>query len=377
MAKSNQQNSKKTTAPTEEGRKYRNFPKLTLEGTLVLPQKIQDEMGGKPMKRLLLAEALGMSPSSSNFRELLSSAYKYGLTEGTEKADHISLTTTGGAATQQADQSSRLRALRTAVLTPPVFGLLFRDYANKRLPSPEMLPKILHTQYQVPSDSAEECATNLSANGRYADIVRDIGGSPHILLDADLSKPKLSNEPPDEEASLQQEVPPSTPDIITAVPPPLSTLSSPNAGNAPKPIFVGHGKNKAPLQQLQRLLTTFQIPHKVVIDEANLGRPIPQKVKDTIDECGSAILIFTRDEKFFDEAGNEIWRPSENVVHELGATSFVYGDRIVSFKKKGLHFPTNFQSIGYIEFEADDLQARTADLLKELIGFGLVRVTTT
>ena len=115
----------------------------------------------------------------------------------------------------------------------------------------------------------------------------------------------------------------------------------------------------------------------MVVDEANLGRPIPLKVKQTIEECGSAILIFTRDEKFFDEHGNEIWRPSENVVHELGATSFAYGDRIVIFKEKGLHFPTNFQSIGYIEFEPGDLMARTADLLKELIGFGLVKVTPT
>jgi predicted nucleotide-binding protein len=144
---------------------------------------------------------------------------------------------------------------------------------------------------------------------------------------------------------------------------------------APKPIFVGHGKNKAPLLQLQKLLTTFQISHKVAIDEPHLGRPIPQKVKDIILECGSAILIFTKDEKFFDDKGNELWRPSENVVYELGAASFLYDDRIVIFKEKGLHFPTNFQSIGYIEFDHDDLEARTADLLKELIGFGLVKVT--
>ena len=100
-------------------------------------------------------------------------------------------------------------------------------------------------------------------------------------------------------------------------------------------------------------------------------------MKDAIDECGSAILIFTRDEKFFDSAGAEVWRPSENVVHELGATSFTYGDRIVIFKEKGLHFPTNFQNIGYIEFESNDIAARTADLLEELIGFGLVKVTST
>ncbi len=66
-----------------------------------------------------------------------------------------------------------------------------------------------------------------------------------------------------------------------------------------KPIFVDHAKNKAPLQKLQGMPTTFQIAHKATIEEANLGRPISQKVKDCIDQCGSAILIFTRDEKFF------------------------------------------------------------------------------
>jgi hypothetical protein len=78
--------------------KRRNFPKHSLEASLVVAQKIQDEMGGKPMNRLLLADALGLSPSSSNFREILSSSYKYGLTEGTEKADEISLSAIGGGA---------------------------------------------------------------------------------------------------------------------------------------------------------------------------------------------------------------------------------------------------------------------------------------
>jgi len=377
--------SKKPEPPGGDVRRYRNFPKHTLEAALPLPQKIQDEMGGKPMNRLLLADGLGMSPSSSNFRELLSSAYKYGLTDGTEKADTISLTSTGSSATQYIDSSARIKALRTAALAPEVFGQLFRDYANKKLPSSEMLPKILRSQYRVPSDLTGECATNLAANGRFADIVRDIGGSPHILLDAEHSvhtQEKLPDETSvDEGVETSVSVggslltqPSATP--IVAHPAATSPAARSTSGG-PKPIFVGHGKNKGPLQQLQRLLTTFQIPHKVVVDEANLGRPISQKVKDTIEECGSAILIFTRDEKMLNESGQELWRPSENVIHELGATSFAYGDRIVIFKEKGLHFPTNFQNIGYIEFESDDLTARTADLLKELIGFGLVKVTPT
>src|SRR5687767_2701795 len=193
MAKS-KSSPKPSPQSVSEGRKNRNFPKHTLEEVLVLPQKIQDEMGGKPMNRLLLADALGLSPSSSNFRELLSSSYKYGLTEGTEKAESISLTSTGSAATQQADQAARLRALRSAVLTPTIFGRVFRDYINKKLPSAEMLPKILRTQYEVPNDLTDECGSHIAANGRFVDIIRVIGGSPHILLDVDSSSVKGESE---------------------------------------------------------------------------------------------------------------------------------------------------------------------------------------
>jgi predicted nucleotide-binding protein len=358
----------------DTGRKPRNFPKHTLKESLVLAQKIQDEMGGKPMNRLLLADALSVSPSSSTYRDLLSSANKYGLIEGNEKSDNIGLGEHGGAATQ-ADQIARLRGLRSAALQPPVFGRFFREYSNKKIPSAEMLPKILRTQYEVPAELASDCAKLLTENGNFVDIVRDIGGSPHILLDAELQTSSQAPPSPDiaeiDFASKDESLKVALP----AASVPQSAPLTPRAG--PKPIFVGHGKNKGPLQQLLQLLTTFRIPYKVVVDEANLGRPIPQKVKDTMEQCGSAILIFTRDEKFYDQDRNELWRPSENVVHELGATSFAYGDRIVIFKEKGLHFPTNFQSIGYIEFEAEAIQARTADLLKELIGFGLVKVTPT
>lgn len=329
------------------------------------------------MNRLLLADALGLSPSSSNFREILSSSYKYGLSDGTEKADQITLTAIGEAATSK-DAVKRLVALRTAALRSPVFGQFFRDFGNKKVPSTEMLPKVLHASYDVPSDLTAECASLVDMNGRFVEIIREIGGSPHILLEAEVAK--LGNELPSNEDEEKSGDPfgPAVPSIsmLPAEPMKRGAEPAPPSGG-PKPIFVAHGKNKVPLQQLQALLSSFQIPHKVVVDEANLGRPISQKVRDTLQECGSAILIFTRDEQFIDKTGAEIWRPSENVVYELGATSYLYGDRIVIFKEKGIHFPTNFQNIGYIEFESNDIQARTADLLKELIGFGLVRVTPT
>ncbi len=153
----------------------------------------------------------------------------------------------------------------------------------------------------------------------------------------------------------------------------VGSSAAPALGQA---IFVGHGKNKKPLEQLKKILDQFRIPHKVAIDEPNLGRPIGAKVREIMESCNCAILIFTGDEEFRDIGGNEIWRPSENVVFELGASGYLYGNRIVIMKEESVEFPTNFRELGYISFAKDQLEAKAMEILKELIGFGIVKVST-
>jgi predicted nucleotide-binding protein len=155
----------------------------------------------------------------------------------------------------------------------------------------------------------------------------------------------------------------------TELTPPASSVT-----DRPKPIFIGHGKKKGPLEKVERFLNDFKIPHRIAVQEPNLGRPISAKVKEVMAECGSAILIFTCDERLRNDKGDELWRPSENVVHEFGAASYAYDGRIVVMKEKGLDLPSNFSDIGYIEFEENQMEAKNTDLLRELIGFGLVRV---
>jgi hypothetical protein len=112
----------------------RNFPQHTLEESIAVAQKITDERGGKPFKRLLLSEALGIKPGSSNLKMLLSSSYKYGLTDGTEKASEISLTELGKKATATTDPVARIAARRQAALKPELFSQFFNDYRDKKLP---------------------------------------------------------------------------------------------------------------------------------------------------------------------------------------------------------------------------------------------------
>jgi hypothetical protein len=47
----------------------------------------------------------------------------------------------------------------------------------------------------------------------------------------------------------------------------------------------------------------------------------------------------------------------------------------VIFKERSVTLPSNFSSIGWIEFDKQDLTAKAVELFRELIAFGLVRIT--
>jgi len=143
-----------------------------------------------------------------------------------------------------------------------------------------------------------------------------------------------------------------------------------------KGIFIGHGKNKKALDELEKILRQFNVPYKVAEAEPNLGRPISAKVKETMDECDAAILIFTADEELRDLEGEAVWRPSENVVHELGAAGYRYGTRIMILKDERVHMASNYSDLGYIAFEEGNLSSKATEVLKELIGFKILRLTT-
>jgi predicted nucleotide-binding protein len=117
----------------------------------------------------------------------------------------------------------------------------------------------------------------------------------------------------------------------------------------------------------------------VAVDEAHKGRPISAKVAQLMqEECSSGIFIFTADEQFLREKDGkmeEVWRPSENVVYELGAASILYENRIVIFKEKGVSFPSDFSDLGYIEFEKDQLATELGSLFSELVALDILEVT--
>jgi predicted nucleotide-binding protein len=301
---------------------------------------------------------------------LLSASIKYGLTTGSYNQAKVSLTALARDILEPTSDETRIRALAKAAFTPSVLGRIFEAYKNKKVPDPQFFQNALARDFGVPRDQAAKCATIFQENVEFLGLLRQATTGKWLAAEpAGSSFEQQSPEPSDVEAGER------VPLNIAESREPLLAPATKTREQAKNAIFVGHGKNKVPLQQLEKLLSEYKIPHKVAIDEANKGRPISQKVAEVMHECGAAIIIFTADEEFKDASGQTTFRPSENAVFELGAASALYGSRVVIFKEAGVNFPTNFRDIGYIEFEKDRLDAKVNDLFRELIGFQLITVS--
>ncbi len=350
------------------------FPKHSLKTALRVALALEEKNSGNPMPPTDIAIAIEKSPGSSDFRVLLSSSIKYGLTTGSYKQPRIAMTTLARDIVAPTSDDVKSRALFLSAFTPPLFKTIFGAYKGKKVPDMQFFQNALVRDFGVSKDQAGRCAAVFYENADYLGLIRQASTGRWLAFEptgiAAPEEPMGPSEEGDEESTR--------PDPTGGTSTPQHNRSedkSPLTPSAKNAIFLGHGKNRIPLQQLEKFLSEYKIPHKVVVDEANQGRPISQKVADSMNECGAAIIIFTADEEFKDAHGQIIFRPSENAIFELGAASALYGSRVVIFKETSVTFPTNFRDIGYIEFEKDRLDAKVSELFRELIAFKLITVS--
>jgi hypothetical protein len=359
----------KQTNEPERRRPSSEVPKHALETALAVPQVLEDKNGGNPLPPMDVALALDMSPGSSNFRDLLSSSIKYGLTSGSFNQPRVSLESLGKSIMAPTSSEERRLSLFQAAMRPEPFRRVYDFYKGKKLPDPQFLGSTLVREFGIAKENVDKFVEVFNANVAYLGLVKDSPTGRWLSAEQSLE----TQVSPDGASATASPPEPIVPEVARPKP---SASASPEAVSALRnAIFVGHGKDKAPREQLEKILTEYRLPFKVAEDEANRGRPISQKVAEVMHECGAAILIFTADEEFKDKDGNTIYRPSENVIHELGAASVLYGSRIIIFRDSRVQFPTNFRDIGYITFEPGQLAAKVNELFRELIGFGLIKIS--
>lgn len=373
----------------------RPYPPIVLKEVAKLAQAIRDSNAGRPMNRILLAHAMGRSPSSTQFRDLITSSGKYGFTNGNYGSESIELTELGQQLTTPRSQEEHLDALRQGMRNIPLFDQVLTHFNNNKLPPPEFLRNTLERDtFKVQPEWAQEAAELFTENGREVGFVRQVAGSPYVILE---SGPPVEDTQSDIRETLvapnetRADGKPLTADALGAdqlaidVPRPVApnSASSPPSPAPPEGLtrpesrqfLIAHGWDKEALQQVQNILNRFHIPYVVAQEEPSAGRPISQKVHDLIKSCSAGIFIFSADQEFRNKDGETIWRPRENVIYELGAASLEYGQRIVVFKERGVYFPSDFSDLGHIEYEKGKLEAKAMDLIMELIALGAVKIT--
>jgi Predicted nucleotide-binding protein containing TIR-like domain len=351
-----------------------DIPRVTLDQALRVPRAIADQYGKTPTRPLDVAAALNMTPTAGSFRELCGASIGYGLTEGGPNAQVISLTPLGRRAVAPLTEGDDARAQREAALQPTIVRGFLEQYDGSALPSEKIAFNVLESK-GVPASRTQEVHQLILRNAESVGFLKPIKDRTYVDLTGaapatptEVQMGEVADPEPDESGEG------ATPNNGAVSEKPGDETSQVGNRAEPNAIFLGHGKNRKPLDQLIRILDEYGIPHKEAIAEPNAGRPIPAKVAGTMRECGAAILIFTADEEFRNAADETVWRPSENVAHELGAASVLYDNRIIIFKEEGVTLASNFSSIGYISFEKDKLSDKGIDLFRELVNFKIVSV---
>jgi len=360
------------------GSRNRNFPPVTLAEALRVPRIIQDEAGGMTTTRLTLADLLGTTPSSSVFERLVAGSRFYGLTEGGINAREFTPTSLGELATAD-DDEKRSAALKQAVMNVPPFKLFFETYVDRKVPGPAAMKDFLVNTATVPEEHADACITHLRADAATAGLTRTIGNALWVDLDGVPQTPAANDEAAESDDLDEVDESPTGSETNGRLAAeqekaPEGPPTPPEPPTIPQAIFVAGRKSKS-LDQLVKILDEYKIPHLLAEDEPNVGRPISVKVAETMRQCGAAIIVFTPDEELRNAKDEPIWRPSQNMVHELGAAGMQYGRRIVIFREERVDLASNYSDIGHITFKEGELDAKTNELFRELIAFGLVNIT--
>lgn len=345
-------------------------PSVTLAEALAVPQAIKDNFAGQATAPLLVAEACGVTPASSNWRVLTGAAVAYGLTNGAYNSKEISITPLGERIVAPLIEGDSEIALREAALKPTILSEFYHQYDRNKLPKVEIAYNVLQKK-GVPAERLENAWNILRANATRTNMLRVIGGNEYIYLDLEGRQVECTVdevEVIEPKAADNLVVPDEVLEKMNITPPTAPTPQRAELKREKPNIFISHGKNNTVIVgQLKELLTYGQMEPVVSIERETTAIPVPDKVFDDMRNCDAGIIHIDLEEVPIGD-GNQTYRHlNENVLIEIGAAIALYGKRVILLCKKGTLLPSNLQGLYRCEYEGNQLDyASTMKLLKTM-----------
>lgn len=128
------------------------------------------------------------------------------------------------------------------------------------------------------------------------------------------------------------------------------------AASLPKPskrVFVVHGHDEEAKQTTARFLEHIGLEPVILHEQPNSGRTIIEKFEDHAD-VGFAVVLLTPDDVAHPAGASDKLsrRARQNVILELGYfIGRLTRRRVCALYKPGVEIPSDYQGVGYVEFD--------------------------
>lgn len=352
----------------EKKRVQSEFPKDTLEQSLRVAQALEEANGGQPLPPVETATALGISPGSSDFRALLSSSFKYGLTSGSYKSERIELTDLGRQIVEPKSTEESREGLVAAALAPPTFRNIYEYYKGKKIPEKAFFQNTIVREFGVPREHAGICVDTFTENVDAAGLVRATKSGPWLSIEA--APPKVNESSDDEEEHPQE-----TADVVSDFVGPGRSAIAPDRHNGAvvkvdpreRRVFVTHGTDKSFVEPIKKLLGFGEMVPVVAVERQSVSKPVPDKVMDDMRSCGAAIIHVDAEQTLMDSEANAHVVLNPNVLIEIGGAMALYGRRFVLLVRDGVKLPSNLQGLYEVRYQGGTLDGDATIRLLEAI----------
>jgi len=346
-----------------------DVPSCSMEKALSIAQAIADNYGFKPSTPIQVASALQMAPGGASFRMLAGASIAYGFTSGGYNAEKIAIEPLGMRIVKLTEEGDDLDAKRQALLRPRVIREFLQKYDGAPIPK-EQIGKNVLLDLDVPSDKTGDVFKLIVDSAEGVGFLRDINGKKYVDL--------LGTEPPalaaasgegEEEERDSGSIPEASGITVAKIPITLPAASIPAAADVArtKRVFITHGKNKALIEPITKLLKFGELEAVVSVQSQTVSQPVPTKVMSEMRACGAAIIHVEDERHLVDKEGNEHVVLNDNVLTEIGAAMALFGERFILVVKDGVKLPSNLQGLLVLPYKGQTLDMEETVKLLEAI----------
>lgn len=259
-----------------------------------------------------------------------------------------------------------LAAKREAFLRPRVIREFLQKYDNAPIPKDEIAQNVL-TEMGVPQDRTAEVLKLILEGADTVRFVQDIKDRKYV----DLRNIEAPTEAPDKatEQNTQDEAAEPARAATDPLPPPTAkpAAASTTTDARARKVFITHGKNKALIEPIKKLLAFGELDAVVSVQTQTVSQPVPEKVMGEMRSCGAAIIHVEDERHLADKEGNEHIVLNDNVLIEIGAAMALFGQRFILVVKEGVKLPSNIQGLLELRYKGDTLDMEETVKLLEAI----------